>query len=306
MITQFPDFRPITIESRETIEKYTSKFDPYSDFNFFSLFAWDTTNERLFCELNGNLVVLITEYNTEEPLLSFLGNNKPTETALSLLKYAEQNNLLATLRYIPEISTVDMDEARLIIQEDRGDFDYIFSVSAMNSLVGKKYKNKRQLHKWFISDNPDAVFVHKDISCITNKQEIEDTIKQWEEKKQSDKKDYDLEHEIIAIDRLLQVKGDGLLKVFSVVLNGKIIAFSIDEILSNGFAISHFSKADTSHRGVNEFLNTGITNFFLEHGVELWNWEQDLDLEGLRYSKMLYRPVSFLKKFRVELKNNYL
>ena len=127
MIRVFPEFKPVTLEDRESIQNHTHMYDPYSDFNFFSLWAWDTDNKRQISELNGNLVLLITEYNTEEPLLSFLGTNKPTETALELLKYAEENNLSTTLRYLPEVSAEGIESDEVLVSEDRGDFDYIFS-----------------------------------------------------------------------------------------------------------------------------------------------------------------------------------
>ena len=35
------------------------------------------------------------------------------------------------------------------------------------------------------------------------------------------------------------------------------------------------------------------------NGVEFWNWQQDLNIPGLRKLKMSYKPIGFLKKFFV-------
>jgi hypothetical protein len=302
MIPAFPEFRPITIEDGETIENYTHKYAPYSDFNFYSLFAWDTDNKRQVSVHNGNLVVLITEYNTAEPLLSFLGTNRASDTALDLIQYAIANNISPILRYVPEVSVETIDNPNLEVKEDRGDFDYIYSTEELSILKGKKYKNKRQLYNWFKNDNPDVVFIQKDIIDPTNNSDIHAVLKAWENKKQTEEKECDLEHERIAIERLLKAKNSGVLTVSSLWIEDTVIAFSIEEIMPGGFAISHFCKADNSFRGVYDYLNVLITKKLLENGVTSWNWEQDLGLEGLREAKMKYRPVTFLKKFHIELK----
>ena len=46
----------------------------------------------------------------------------------------------ATLRYIPEVSVADLDNNKLIITEERGDFDYIYSVSDFITIEGKALK----------------------------------------------------------------------------------------------------------------------------------------------------------------------
>ncbi len=303
MIPKFPEFKPLTFEDKKLIQEHTDKFDPYSDFNFFSLWSWDTEGKRMISEHNGNLVVLITEYNTEEPLLSFLGTNKTEETVIDLIKYATENDISTTLRYVPEISVEKIKESKmLLVREDRDDYDYLFSVPELNALKGRKYKNKRQLYKWFESDNPDVEFIQKNLINTSNSDEIEAIIKIWENNKQNQEKDSDLEHETTAIYKLLSAQKADSITISSLRVNGVVSAFSIDETLPEGYVISHFCKADSSYRGIYDYLNTKITERLLQKEAKFWNWEQDLGIEGLRSAKMNYRPIAFLKKFRIELK----
>jgi hypothetical protein len=301
MIPKFPEFKALTLDDRKLVEEHTHKFDPYSDFNFYSLWAWDTDNKRKISELNGNLVVQITEYDSGEPLLSFLGTEKQSETAKTLIAFAATNSISKTLHYLPEVSVSTMNDEGLSIQEDRGNFDYIFSVKDIAELVGNKYGKKRQLKNLFVRNNPNTVFTMRDIANVFDKEEIMSVIERWENMKKSELKDYDLEHELVAIERLLEVTESGQLAVSYVTVDGKVVAFSIEEMLPNKSALAHFSKFDTSFRGINEFLNYKIANALLEKGYVSWNWEQDLDLQKLRYSKMSYEPASFLKKYRVGL-----
>jgi len=71
--------------------------------------------------------------------------------------------------------------------------------------------------------------------------------------------------------------------------------------LPKKYAISHFFKADNLHNGVYDFLNKKVSQYLATHNVALWNWEQDLGIENLRRSKKSYRPVNFLKKYKVSL-----
>ena len=78
-----------------------------------------------------------------------------------------------------------------------------------------------------------------------------------------------------------------------------MIGFSIDEIVPHSIRYITFFKADNSFKGISEFLNEKVAQYLVVHDVVLWNWQQDLGIEDLRRSKMSYRPVNFLKKYRV-------
>lgn len=75
MISQFPQFKELELEDKEEIEKFTSKYPPYSDFNFVSMWSWDVRGDMRVSKLNNNLVVRFTDYLTGSPFFSFLGDN---------------------------------------------------------------------------------------------------------------------------------------------------------------------------------------------------------------------------------------
>lgn len=86
MIPEFPEFKKLELSDKKDIEQFTSKFPPYSDFNFVSMWSWDIKGEMRVSQLNDNLVVRFTDYLTGEPFYSFLGNNKVNDTAEKLLE----------------------------------------------------------------------------------------------------------------------------------------------------------------------------------------------------------------------------
>ncbi len=304
MIPLFPTFKKIDLEDRHSIESHTDQYLPYSDFNFTNLWSWDPNekNGRMISDLHGNLVVWFTDYRTNEPALSFLGTKRVKETAIELLAYAQENNLKPKLSFIVEETALELQkDAVFNIEEDKNNFDYVFSVAKLAKPQGTTFKSKRHLANRFNRENPQAVFSICNFSDADTRDKIVSVFKRWENKKIAEKKSYEIKHEEIALGRLLQTATDHKLIFSCISIDGEMLGFSLDEILTNHYAISHFLKADSSHKGVYEFLNERVAEYLLTRDVTWWNWEQDLNIEGLRQLKMSYRPVSFLKKYKVSL-----
>jgi len=300
MIPLFPTFKKIDIEDRKIIESYTNQYQPYSDFNFISLWAWNITGERKISMLNGNLVVRFTDYKTCEYFYSFLGTNEPKRTISELIKFARTTGVSPVLRFVPEESVSDLLESDFLIEEDEDNFDYIFSISQLASMDGPKLKEKRSLANRFLRENPDAVFELREINDPVTHEQIFSLIHRWAKKKELDNKKYDIENEEKAISRLLKVAGGKKLFISCVLLHGTMIGFSIDEILPKKYALSHFFKADISYIGIYDFLNKCVSQYLKTKDIVLWNWEQDLGLKNIRNSKKKYHPINFLKKYKVQ------
>lgn len=301
VIPTFPEFRAIDISDRASIESHTHQYPPYSDFNFTSLWAWDTSGKRMISELNGNLVVLFTDYETQELFFSFLGVNEPEHTARELIEYAKTSGMSPILRLVPEESIVGMRKSVLVVKEDKNNFDYLYEIPKLATLRGSKFKGKRQIAARFERKYPNARFEIGDLSDMTIQKYIVSVLRSWGEKKKSENKKYELKYEEAAIKRLLKASDGHEIIISGVFLDDSMIGFSIDEILPNQYCIEHFSKAHNVHTGVYDFLNLKVAQHLEANNVSLWNWEQDLGIESLHRSKLSYRPVKFLKKYTISL-----
>ncbi|MDA1169039.1 MAG: hypothetical protein O3A36_01745, partial [bacterium] len=142
-IPQFPEFKPLELSDREEIIKHTSKFVPYSDFNFTSLWSWDTDKKLKVSNLNQNLVVQFSDYISDEQFLSFIGTNEVNETMSHLLALAEIKGLLSTVKLVPSVVVEKLDTSRFIVEEDRNNFDYIYSVQGLTELKGSLFADIR-------------------------------------------------------------------------------------------------------------------------------------------------------------------
>jgi hypothetical protein len=298
MLPIFPNFKKIARGDRHQVLNYTKQFLPYSDYNFNSLWAWNTTDALQISTLNNNLVVKMPNYLTGENVISFLGLNEVKQTISSLLDYASEHTINGGLTLVPEIVISGFRDSTFHIKEDRDNFDYIFSTNQLAMLQGKSYKTKRHLTKRFITNYPEAKFVVNTLSESIAQKKILSVLSNWQDK-QAGKLETTLEH--TAIKRLLQLAeaDNNELILSGVYLETELLAFSIDEKLSNGYALSHFYKIKNEFKGVSEFLNQNTARFLANAGVEFWNWEQDLGIAGMRRSKLSYRPVQYFKKYKI-------
>ncbi len=302
MIPTFPNFKPLELSDRTSIESYTSKYAPYSDFNFTSLWAWDTEGKRQISELNGNLVVLFTDYHSGEPFLSFLGDNEQEKTSILLLEYCIKNGLPPILRLVPEISVENFQSLHLKFEDDNDNFDYIYSIRELTMMSGLKFQTKRGRSRKFSKENLDIrVETHDSIDKIIE-ETLEHILDVWELRKLEQHKEFNIEHERHCIKRLCNTFDSHNVRLTTVQASNETVAFSFDEVLPNKYSICHFWKADVAYVGVFDFLMQSKARLLYEDGIELINYEQDLGIDSLRRMKLSYRPVDYLKKYKIRSK----
>jgi hypothetical protein len=85
-----------------------------------------------------------------------------------------------------------------------------------------------------------------------------------------------------------------------ILLNRKVEAFSLGELLNQQTAVVHIEKANPQIPGVYALINQQ----FCEHcwgQVRYVNREQDLGETGLRKAKLSYYPDDLVEKYRIRL-----
>lgn len=300
MISNFPNFKKVQITDREAVETHTNRCDPYSDFNFTSLWAWDTSGERMISECNGNLVVRFTDYSTHEPFMSFFGTNETEQTARMLIDYSKAEGLTTTLKLVPEVSIEDIRSSVLKVVEDRDNFDYVYSIPKLASLRGNKYMSKRGMTNKFRHMYPETRTEFINLADMHAQENIRNIIDVWEKKKLDEKKKYEVENERAATMRLCETADSHELIATGVFIKNAMVAFSIEELLPDGYAICHFWKADSDHAGIFDFLMQEKAKHLETLGIAYINYEQDLGIFALRRAKNSFRPIHFLKKYTVQ------
>lgn len=298
MIPTFPQFKKLELSDWEAVEDLTRQFPPYSDFNFTSLWAWDINGGRTASLLNDNLVIRFTDYDTLDPFYSFLGSHDQARTAHTLILQAKNEGISPVLRLVPHTSVHQIEDVQLQITADQNHFDYLYLTEMIASLQGNQYKSKRKSYNRFVEEYPEARFEVLSLHDPLVQEQIVSVIHDWERQRLTDHKESKIEHEEMAIRKLF-ISSTNSLFIGAIMHKSKMIAFTVEELVSPTCSIGHFWKADTAYHGLYDYLAREMARYLRENDVLYWNWEQDLGITTLRSSKSSYRPSDFLKKFTV-------
>lgn len=295
MTPQFPKFKYLSIEDKEELEEITGSYPPYSDFNFTSLWSWNITGAIKLCLDKENLIIQLTDYITNEPILSFLGTKSVNNTVEKLIKYAHSQGMNPQLKLIPEAVIKNIDQDKFTVVEDRANFDYIYSVEKLKTYKGSKLAPKRNYVKRF-RKNYYAEIRLLDLTQPKIKESTRQLFILWAIQKNIPLSE--AEHEYNAFCRFLNLKDFGQIIPLGLYIGESLAAFWFLEIVGNQYAVSHFQKADTkNYIGINPYLMQEGAKIVATKGVEFINYEQDLGIKGLREGKRDYSPIKYLEKF---------
>ncbi len=300
MIPQFPEFRKLELSDRAEITQITKHFEPYSDFDFGSMWSWNFTNAMEVSILHGNFVVRFIDYISGEPFLTFIGSGNANDTARTLLEYSKQYLNINELRLIPRTVAGTLDHELFSVLEDTDNADYILSVERLAALDGPELSSKRRAVQQFNRLGTNAVFSEIHPMDPDTRKSILDLFSTWHSFKQ-DGGVVTEEHEYIALVRCLDAYANLDIVATGLTIEGKLEAFWMIGNLPNNFSISHFEKANTEQfQGIFPYFKQKTATFLLKRRVRFINLEQDLGIPGLKQSKQSYVPVHHLHKYRVQ------
>lgn len=297
MIPQFPEFKKLELEDKEEFEKATKQFEPYSDYNFASLWCYNTENDAQVSILNGNLVIRFRDYITNEPFYSFIGRGNISETVDLLTSFAKQQGLSPTLKLIPQVCVENLQLPGFSVEEDRDNFDYVLSIEEIAFLTGDKYHTHKNFVNRFHKTYPDYHVQNLNLLDPTVHDQIIQVFYTWETKR--GKKREETQHELSAIGRILKDANEFELLGLGVYDREVLVGFMIASLEQMEYSLGHFTKADPDYHGVYYFIYHNLAKILLEKGYKYFNNEQDMGIEGLRKSKEQWNPVKYLKKYTI-------
>lgn len=295
----FPNFKLLTFGDYTEIQQVTDGFPPYSDFDFISLWAWDTEEAIQVSKLDGNIVFLMLDYLTKEKFLSFVGKTKIEETVAQLLQHSMNSGYGDKLKLLPkEVISLLHTDKKYAVLPDRDNFDYILHLPSMVNLKSRNNDSRRKNIKRFEEAHNHTISVQLvDIKKGHVQKDLLEFFDKWALK--SKVPDNEIESERTALSRLFEIAKNFNIQTTVLLVNDVMVGFSVDEIAKNGFAVGHFQKANINFRGAFQYLDHQVNINLVEKGIEFLNIEQDMGIEALRIAKMGLHPHSFLEKFTI-------
>ncbi len=297
MIPRYPAFKKLELADRDEIDAHTSRYPPYSDFEFGSIWSWDVKEEMAVSVLHDNLAIRFTDYETGAPFLTFLGTNDANKTAKELLARSGANGS-AALRLVPEQCIRCLDTDTFHIEESRDHFDYVCEVRRHLTYDGGKLRSHRRHLRRFEQSFPLAEYVVLDVHSNGVRREIDEVYRRW-----SENKGFPDTSEAQAYERFFAAASVLPHSAVGIRVKRTLIAFHIVSLPSGTCANALFAKADIAYRGVFAALDRVVARDLLSRGYTHMNIQQDLGLRTLRDAKASLHPAYFLKKYSVRLKS---
>ena len=306
------DFNPITVDDKKTITSFTLSSPLRNcDLAFSNMCSWRFLYQSEFAVYKNFLLIRFRiEDKNRIAYMRPIGSGDFKDALSQLEEDSWQHGHPLLMLGVTPVSKDLLEEAfpgEFTYIPERDYFDYIYLHEDLATLKGKKFQSKRNFVSRFKS-NPDWAFepITKD-----NLQECWQMNEEWCHL-YGCTKDSSLSQESCSVRCALKnfealgLKG-GLLR-----LSGKVVAFSIGEMLNSDTFLVHIEKAFADIQGAyptisREFLLhcSNLPDGILspenesEIGFKYVNREDDAGDEGLRKAKLQYHPVFMIEKYIV-------
>jgi hypothetical protein len=290
------EFEPIHLEQQANYLKALAQCSQKSsDYSFSNLFGW-ADEYGLTWAWDENLV-WIRQSKPQTRLWAPIG---PWETIdwgdVFKRRFKSGTRLMRIPERLSRLWQKNLGD-RIVIEEDRDHWDYLYDINEMVELKGNRFHKKKNLLKQFITKY-DYRFETFSPAMIEPAMAMQADWCNWRDCESSDV----LSAENRSVFKVLMHWNDLVgLTGGVIIVEDIIVAYTLAEKMSDESVVVHYEKGCPDFKGVYQAIN----QMFLEslpQNFKIVNREQDLGEQGLRQAKMSYNPSGFLKKYRVEMK----
>jgi len=290
------DYKNITLADKKAIDAcFEGNTYRACDFSFTNLYAWNTRFKTVFAIEHKTIFLQFTDWGGSIYYMMPIGKMPLKDAFAKMMHDAKEKNIpfqmkAVTLRMWDKIQAEMPGQFQYI--HDRDNYEYIYLSEKLKALSGKKLQSKRNHINRFKNDNPDWEYFP-----LTTKEELQeciDMLDEWEEKNEQ-KVNRSLRYDYIATKIMLDNFDYLQLRGGAIRVNGKIIAFTLGEPLTDDSFVIHVEKARSDINGAYTIINQQ----FVEHCASEYkyiNREEDMGIENLRKAKMSYYPDVLLEE----------
>ncbi len=293
------NFRTININDREWVSSILKLSDFMGcEYSFANNFAWRRLADSQICRFED--LYFLKSKDNDSFCYTYPAGKGDIEKLIGIL-FEDEKGDNKSLKFISVLEEAVEDLKRrygdrVEAVEDRDNFDYIYDTKLLTELSGKKFHGKRN----HIANFKKSDWEYKELTTDLIDDCIEFSTLSFNEKNAY------TSHTAVAEQFAINAFFDNFdaLKLKGGVLyqSGKMVGFTIGERLNSETFVIHIEKALPEVQGAYPTL----FNEFIKHEAQSFkyiNREDDVGVEGLRKSKLSYRPEFLLKKYVVTIKD---
>ncbi len=287
-IPEFPDSRPIELEDKPLIDALLAERQPeISAYTFTNLFAWRQPHGVRLSRIGGSVLPSYTDHG--HTCLEPLGGGDAVETVREAFSRSPE----IEFGYISEgLAQRLRRDGSLQVTQDRDNQDYLYLAQDLISLQGRKYDGKRNFVNRFHANSPEYARIDGALAA-----ECLEFAHEWCEERSCETVEGMRREQCAVFEMLTHFEALGIVGG-ALLIDGRIVAFSLGEKLNRETLVVHVEKANASIEGSYQAMNN---EFCIHEAADLKyvNREQDLGVPGLRKAKESYHPVRLVETYRV-------
>ena len=280
------ELKEITLNDRELFLSYIGKREN-STLSFTTLYTWSFDGRIKYAIVDDCLVVVFCGKNGCVCSYPY-GNGDRTAAAKKSYEFMENPVfVLMDEKQSQELETIFPDEFE--IYSDENNADYVYLVENLINLKGNKYQQKRNHLNAFLKLYD---YTYERLG-IENIDEIKELFFKWEAGQTNHDTGNAEKATLLFLENMdkLGVVCAGLR------VDGKLVAFTGGEAITDDMAHVPIEFADTDFRGAFNVINRDFCkNEWSEY--KFINREEDMGVEGMRYAKRAYNPVKMIEKYK--------
>lgn len=287
------EFKTLTIDDKELFESYTKHKYDNSEASFANIFIWREFYNTLYAVVGDFLVIYNSSAIGEKFCYVPFGDGDFIGCVDKLREHfhskGEKLTIVSASQEQAEIIRSHYSDA--VVNRNRDFEDYVYLTENLITLSGRKLRSKRN-HLNNFHDRYE--YKYRELTKADFDECIELSRNSILKTRTEDDVSYIYEMASIKsafeqFDRLELCGG-------VIEIDGKIVAFTVGELLNDENALIHIEKADTDYDGIYAAIN----NEFAKNrwkDITYINREEDMGLEGLRTAKQSYRPHHMVEKY---------
>lgn len=290
------DFQPLEIEKKAVYDKFLKNSPKEGcEYNFINLYMWG----RQKAAICGDFLVFFSQFNRKSVYLYPAGQGDVRPVVERIMQDAQKRGIPCRLTSLSQEDCQNLEllfPGKFRFHCDRNAFDYVYSISDLADLPGRKYQKKRNHANRFWQSHPDARFVELTEENLSVAEEL---LQQWFAQRLAEDPHGDFHMEQAALARAMKnytrLGMEGLL-----LMDGQTpLAVTIGSFLKENTVDVHFEKALQAEEGTYTAINQGFARYLREKYPQLqWlNREDDMGIEGLRKAKISYCPAKMVEKY---------
>lgn len=292
------EFKELTLDDQAAF-RAAEKNAPLvlADTIFTNLYIWRSYYRPRWAEAHG-CICLVAAPEGEEPFgLPPVGGGDELAAIDFTLKHLREMTDKPVFKRMPERLAQKIEEAGrpYICEHDRDNDDYVYLRQQLCSLSGRKMHSKKNHYNYFVG--------HYQFECLPVTRDLVPELLNVQDswlatKEEKNIPSNQLQHEVESVHELLRHFEELNQIGLAIRIDGRIMGFTMGELMSPDTMLVHLEKADYEIRGLFVALSSHFCRQMPDEVVYI-NREQDLGLPGLRLSKESLKPDHMRRKYIV-------